>query len=246
MLKLAKGLKSCDLNHKSKDRDGKQAIDLELDIHTNENDPSSLRPLIQAHNSNEETQLIYDGEMVWMEAKQGANDCILLSTTFNIVRGEKQKKLYFPRPVKTEVEVEHWIQDFRFSTDNAEPYACDFWASNVTAKGFTANASGSKNAERLAVTWIVYKKGKRKVMSGTFSTDDIEDRGEAEVQNSGRVEFPEGRFQGTPTVLVGLSQFDLAGGRDLRIGVRASGVSNTGFTWHLGESARQSMAFANS
>ncbi|KAK5129601.1 hypothetical protein LTR08_003032 [Meristemomyces frigidus] len=230
---LAKGLKSCDLSHLSKDRDGKLAIDLELAIATASNDVITMRPTIHARNSNEETRMIYDAEMVWMEAKQGAKDCMLLGTSFDIASGEKQKKVTFPHPMEKEVEIAHWVQDFRFNTEEGGPYECDFWASHVTAEGFTANASGSKNAERLDATWIVYKKGKHHVASGSFSTDEIEGRDENKAQNSGRVEFPKGAFTKSPTVLLALSQFDLAGGRDLRIGVRAENVSDTGFIWHL-------------
>ncbi|KAK5127175.1 hypothetical protein LTR85_008536 [Meristemomyces frigidus] len=230
---LAKGLKSCDLNHNSKDCDGKQAIDLELAIATDHKEVTIIQPSIQARKSDQTTQMIYDAEMAWMEAKQGAKDCLLMSTSFDLSKAEKQKEVTFPTSMETEVEIVHWIQDFRFSTEGEEPYVCDFWPSNVTSKGFTANADCSESAERLTVTWIVYKKGKAKVASGSFSTDDIEDRDDNDAQNSGRVEFAEGAFNKAPAVLVSLSQFDLAGGRDLRIGVRVGGISEKGFTWHL-------------
>ena len=171
--------------------------------------------------------------MVWMEAKQGAQDCMLLETSFDLTKGEKQKKLSFPQQVKTEVVIEHWICGFRFGTQDDSLRECDCWASNVTSKGFTANVNGSSNAERIDVTWIVYKKGKRKVASGTFSTADIEVRDEGEAENTGKVDFPHAAFTSTPTVLVGFSQFEMAGGRDLKLLVRTTGASSTGFTWHL-------------
>ena len=158
-------------------------------------------------------------------------------------KAQSQLSLEFTTPWDTEVEVVCWVQDFRFGTEGGESYSCDFWASNITASGFTANATASKNAERLTVNWIVYKKDKSKVASGSFGTEDIEDREEETPENSGRVDFAEGAFDTTPTVLAALSQFDLEGGKDLRVAVEIEDISTSGFTWHLSEF---SLSFARS
>ncbi|KAI6815711.1 hypothetical protein KC340_g15440 [Hortaea werneckii] len=232
---FARGLKGFDLSSDSKDCQGRRCIDIETAISTDENDTTTFRPVMQAGSSSEDTHLIYESEMVWMEAKQGAQDCMIFTTTFDLTQGEKQTKVYFPHELTTEVEVEHWINGFRFNTEGGEqePYECDCWETHLNPKGFMAHASGSKKLERLDVTWIVYKKGKKKVASGTFGTQDIEDREEGEAENTGRIEFAQGQFSSTPTVLVGISQFEIAGGRDLRLDVHAGGVSSTGFTWRL-------------
>ncbi|KAF2170199.1 hypothetical protein M409DRAFT_64534 [Zasmidium cellare ATCC 36951] len=230
---LAKGLKACNLNYQSRDRDGNRAIDLELNIATHPRNASTIRPIIQARNSSNSTQLLYDAEMSWMEAKQGAKDCIIMTTKWDLAAGEKKKRVDFPREFDRDAEVLCWIKDFRFLTYDGSPYSVDVWASDVTPKGFTANASGSRCAERLGVTWIVYYKGKNKVASGSFSTEDVEDREDEQPENAGRVEFAAATFSKPPTVLVGLSQFDHAGSRDLKLGVYVTAVDESGFDWQL-------------
>lgn len=225
----------CNLNHQSRDRDGTRAMDIELNILTHPKNTTTMRPIIQARNSSKSTQLIYDAQMTWMEVKQGAKDCVVCTTKWDLASGEKKKQVDFPRAFEKDIEVLCWIKDFRFSTYDESPYSVDIWASDVSSKGFTACASGSRNAERLAATWIVYYKSKPKVASGTFSTEDLEKREDEQAENAGRVEFPGGRFKKPPTVLVGLSQFDHAGGRDLRVGVYVTAVDASGFDWQLSE-----------
>ena len=169
-----------------------------------------------------------------MEAKIDAKDCMIFGVLHDLTQGETKKAIRFPHTWETEVEVVPWLQDFRIGTEDSNvAYTCDCWASDITNEGFTAQVSTSRNVERLVVTWIVYKKGKKKVASGTVSTEDIEDREEEAPLNSGRVEFAHGHFQKPPTVLMALSQFDLAGGRDLRVGAFVEDIDESGFTWHL-------------
>lgn len=176
-----------------------------------------------------------------MEAKHDAHDSLFLTTTFNLEKGEKEKKVEFPKEFSKDVELDvlGWAQGFRFATENGGDYACDFWASKVNNKGFTANADCSENAERLAVTWIVSKKDKKKAASGSFSTENAEGRKENAPEASGKVEFGEGVFEKAPTVLAALSQFDLAGGRDLKLGVDVTDISKDGFSWTISKSGTQ-------
>jgi hypothetical protein len=178
--------------------------------------------------------MIYDAEMQWLEAKQGAKDSAFVSTTFDLENGEKEKSVEFEQafPKGSDVQVIGWVQSFRFATEDAEQgYACDFWATKVTPKGFTAHAECGSNAERLTVTYIALKKGKEKVATGSFSTGDDGKEGENSQEIKGKVDFEEGAFDKAPTVLVALSQFELAGGKDLRIGVEVEEVTESGFSW---------------
>ena len=45
------------------------------------------------------------------------------------------------------------------------------------------------------------------------------------------MDFEDGVFDKAPTVLVALSQFELAGGKDMRFGVEVEDVSEDGFSW---------------
>lgn len=228
---VAKGLKSCDFSHKSKDHFEKQCIDVELEVFADT--PTVLSPLIQAWRSDEKTKMIYDAEMQWLEAKQGAKDSAFVSTTFDLANGEKEKTVEFEQafPKGSEVQVIGWIQSFRFGTEEGKDYACDFWATKVNAKGFTAHAECGENTERLTVTYIALKKGKDKVATGSFSTENDGEEGENAQEIKGQVSFENGAFDKAPTVLVALSQFELSGGKDLRIGVEVEDVSESGFSW---------------
>jgi hypothetical protein len=177
--------------------------------------------------------MIYDAEMQWLEAKQGAKDSAFVTTTFDLVNGEKEKAVQFEQafPKGSDVQVVGWIQSFRISTEKGEDYACDFWATKVNSKGFTAHADCGGNTERLTVTFIALKKGKDKVAAGSFSTEKDAEEGENSKEMKGRVDFEDGVFDKAPTVLVALSQFELAGGKDMRIGVEVEDVSEDGFSW---------------
>jgi hypothetical protein len=186
--------------------------------------------------------MIYDAEMQWLEAKQGAKDSAFVSTTFDLENGEKEKSVEFEQafPKGSDVQVIGWVQSFRFATEDAEQgYACDFWATKVTPKGFTAHAECGSNAERLTVTYIALKKGKEKVATGSFSTGDDGKEGENSQEIKGKVDFEEGAFDKAPTVLVALSQFELAGGKDLRIGVEVEEVTESGFSWVIRKRIRR-------
>lgn len=231
MPQVAKGLKSCDFSHTGKDHFQKQCIDVELEVFADT--PTVLSPLIQAWRSDEKTKMVYDAEMQWLEAKQGAKDCAFVSTTFDLDNGEKEKQVEFEQafPKGSEIQVVGWVQSFRFGTEEGKDYACDFWATQVNAKGFTAHAECGENTERLTVTYIALKKGKDKVATGSFSTSEDGEEGENDQEIKGRVDFEDGAFDKAPTVLVALSQFELAGGKDLRIGVEVEDVSESGFSW---------------
>lgn len=177
--------------------------------------------------------MIYDAEMQWLEAKEGAKDSAFATTVFDLANGETEKPVEFskPFPKGSDVQVVGWVQSFRFGTEEGKDYAIDFWPTRVNNKGFTAHAECGDNTERLTVTWIALKKGKDKVAAGSFSTSNDGEEGDSPQEIKGRVDFEDGVFDKAPTVLVALSQFELAGGKDLRIGVEVEDVSEDGFTW---------------
>jgi hypothetical protein len=131
--------------------------------------------------------MIYDAEMQWLEAKQGAKDSAFVTTTFDLANGETEKAVQFEQvfPKGSDVQVVGWIQSFRISTEKDEDYACDFWATKVNSKGFTAHAECGGNTERLTVTFIALKKGKDKVAAGSFSTEKDGEEGENSQEMKG-------------------------------------------------------------
>ncbi|KAK5678753.1 hypothetical protein LTS10_009197 [Elasticomyces elasticus] len=127
------------------------------------------------------------------------------------------------------------FSDFNFRGGDAarEGFSVSAYASDVTTKGFTANVKGSSNLDKCEYVWIAVRKDKQGSVSGSFGTADVKSRKGLASQNSGRVDFPQGKFNKKPNVIAALSSFDLAGGKDLRVGVEVKDVSKTGFTWHL-------------
>jgi hypothetical protein len=95
------------------------------------------------------------------------------------------------------------------------------------------------------VTYIALKKGKDKVATGSFSTENDGEEGENAQEIKGQVSFKAGTFDKAPTVLVALSQFELAGGKDLRVGVEVEDVSESGFSWVIREWHCSKMCFTN-
>jgi hypothetical protein len=59
------------------------------------------------------------------------------------------------------------------------------------------------------------------------------------------VDFKEGTFDKAPTVLVALSQFELAGGKDLRVSVEVENVSESGFSWVIRKWHRATVCFTS-
>ena len=208
---------------------------LDLQIEMFADDTKYMSPLIQAWYSDEKTQMIYDASMTWMEAKEGATDCYFLATSFDLTKKEVAKQLKFPKAFEkgSTPEIAFWLKGFRFSSDSDKPYQFEISPSKVSNKGLTANVEASENCERIDITMIAYAQGKKKTARGTFGTDDAEGRKANSAEANGKVQFPEGRFTKAPTVLSALRSFDLAGGRDLRIGVDIKDVTKDGFAWTL-------------
>jgi hypothetical protein len=225
-------LKSFDLSGSAKDHFEKPCIDLHTEIFAD--NERIISPLVQAWLSDEKTQLIYDAELIWMEAKASAKDSLFMNTTLDLTKGEKEQIVKFPEPFAkdSEVEVHGWVHGFRFSTEEKKDYQLDFWPSKVRKDGFTAHVDTT--AERVDITWVMNKKGKKKVASGSFSTEDVEGKKDNAAEASGEVKFEgDATFDKAPTVLVALSQFDLAGGRDMRLGVEVKDVTKDGFKWTI-------------
>jgi hypothetical protein len=116
------------------------------------------------------------------------------------------------------------------------------YASDITSESATFHLEtwGNSVLNGAALCYIAFPKNKKKVDSGTFSTHDVEkevDQREIKVQAkkrvSNRVEFREGWFNKSPTVLCALNMFDMGGEGDLKIKVEVDQVDKEGFTWHL-------------
>ncbi|KAK4951054.1 hypothetical protein LTR10_011047 [Elasticomyces elasticus] len=233
------GLQSCDLDHNSKDVNGNPSLWFDQWFSTPEASDGgyTFRTVMRAWNSSQQTQLIHDATMVWMEKKKTAKRCMFWELLTEVgagnCRGYHQAIYDNTWTDGAETELYAWLSDFDFIDPAHTGFAVNTWASNISANGFTANVSGSTSLNKCTYSWIAVKKNKKGAACGSFGTADVADRTGPAPQNTGRVEFEKGKFNKKPTVIAALSSFDLAGGRDLRIGVEVEDVSKTGFTWHL-------------
>ncbi|KAK5709831.1 hypothetical protein LTR17_019445 [Elasticomyces elasticus] len=236
----AAGLQSFDFNHTSKIKDGQAVVHFDMWTslrHASDGNGWTFRPVLRAWNSSEQTQLIYDATIMWMEKKRDAKSCRFNDVPIQVKAGKGQEQVTFSMPWEegTEFEVYAWASDFNFRGGDAarEGFAVSAYASDITVKGFTANVKGSSNLDKCEYVWIAVRKDKQGSASGSFGIADVKNRKGFASQNSGRIDFPRGKFRKAPNVIAALSSFDLAGGRDLRVGVEVKDVSKTGFTWHL-------------
>ncbi|KAK3623577.1 hypothetical protein LTR56_021540 [Elasticomyces elasticus] len=233
------GLQSCDLDHTSRDVNGNPSLNFDQWFSTPEASDGgyTFRPGMRAWNSSQDTRLIYDAAMVWLERKSNASRCRFYEINIQVgtcqCQGQGQATFDTPWEEGTENALYGWISDFEFCDPARTGFAVSSWASNITAKGFTANVKGSTSLNKCTYSWVAVPKNKKGAACGSFGTADVADRKGPAPRNTGRVEFDKGKFDKKPTVIAALSSFDLAGGRDLRIGVEVEDVSKTGFTWHL-------------
>ncbi|KAK5719090.1 hypothetical protein LTR15_007613 [Elasticomyces elasticus] len=238
---LVNGLQSCDLDHTSKDANGNDSLWFDQWFSTPEASDGgyTFRTVLRAWNSSQQTHLINDATMVWLEKKPTATRCLSWELLTEVgacnCRGSRLA-IYGPTwKYGAETELYAWLSDFEFTDPARTGFAVNSWASDITATGFLANVSGSTSLTKCTYSWIAVPKNKKGAACGSFGTADVVDRKGLAPRNTGRVEFEKGKFNKKPTVIAALSSFDLAGGRDLRIGVEVEDVSKTGFTWHLRE-----------
>ncbi|KAK0618938.1 metalloprotease [Immersiella caudata] len=78
------------------------------------------------------------------------------------------------------------------------------------------------------VTWVAFPASKQGMLGGTFATDDIPG-----PENAGVVDFSKARFHMAPAVMMAISGLDFENGRNLRLRISHSGLSNGGMAWHL-------------
>jgi hypothetical protein len=159
---------------------------------------------------------------------------------------EYKKRIKFPsklRGGKEPPEVICWLNRLDLQNQPERNHRLHAFATDITPESATFHLAtwGNSILNGAAMCYIAFPKNKKKVDSGTFSTDDVDstrgDGGEvgggAKNTVSNRVRFREGWFSKPPTVLCALNMFDVGGNADLKIKVNVDRVDEEGFTWHL-------------
>lgn len=117
----------------------------------------------------------------------------------------------------------HWAEYFRLLV----------YAGDVTEKGFFCNLKNwpGDRVQKVQVSWIAIKKGKRNIEAGRFFDNPRLEMPQDDKTHE--VKFPSGKFQKPPTVLTGLSMFDLPSWDRVKVASIVSDVTKDGFTWRL-------------
>ena len=126
-----------------------------------------------------------------------------------------------------------WLNELDMAADKG--WRIRAYPSDVDAQGFTIHLDTWADTTLWSGTasWIAYPAGKAGVVSGSFSTQDVRPWNQPQLLNEGRVNFPAGAFQGTPTVLIALNSLDFSEEHGLRLKLSADSVSKDGMNWHI-------------
>jgi hypothetical protein len=119
--------------------------------------------------------------------------------------------------------------------DDVKGWRVRAYASDADARGFTLHLDTWADTTLWSATasWVAWPAGKAGVAGGSFSTSDVRPWDQPQLLNSKWVDFPAGRFQRPPTVLMALNELDLRQGHGLRVKLSADSVSAEGMNWHI-------------
>lgn len=126
-----------------------------------------------------------------------------------------------------------WLN--QLDTSNGANCRVKATATNVSNSGFTINLDSWADTVLYTATasWIAFPADKPGITGGSYSTNDVRPWNQPQLLNSGRVEFPAGKFQRTPKVLIALDSLDVDRNSNLRVKVAADSVSGDGMNWHI-------------
>lgn len=149
------------------------------------------------------------------------------------VKPKASAQIQFERVFSSPPQVVVWLNIL--DMEKGKNWRVNATATDITAKGFTVNLETWDDTilYNASASWIAYPSDKEGVASGTYSTYDSRSSGDNPPLNSGRVNFPPGRFARTPKVLVALNNLDFDARHNLRIKLGADSVSPDGFDWHI-------------
>ncbi|KAL8662641.1 MAG: hypothetical protein Q9168_008224 [Polycauliona sp. 1 TL-2023] len=125
-----------------------------------------------------------------------------------------------------------WLYTVDMSKD--KNWRIKTFVSDIDTKGFTAHIETWDDSVmyQAGITWIAYPASQNNVACGIFSTDDIRDAGKPQPENSATLKFAR-KFGGRPKLAMGLTGFDYGNGRNLRVRLSTSGVTEEALSWHL-------------
>ncbi|KAK4192246.1 hypothetical protein QBC35DRAFT_484691 [Podospora australis] len=153
---------------------------------------------------------------------------------WNQPQTQTAKQITFDRAYSAPPKVIVWLT--QLDMNNNANFRVRALISNITTTGFVLNLDTWSDSTLYvaAATWIAYPANKAGVASGRFTTDDVRPWDKPTLNTQKTISFPANTFTDkTPTVLVGLNMIDTDRYKNIRVSVGATGVSKSGFTWHL-------------
>lgn len=186
----------------------------------------------------ESTTKIYSAACTWFAQPSNSDIQIGQFSTlddhpWNKPQQRTAHQITFARPYAAPPKVVLWMN--RLNMVKNKNWRFKAVASNITATGFTVNLETWADSVlySAAVSWIAHPADKTGIASGTYHTNEVNSGNSADLKNGARVEFPAGKFQRPPTVLVALNAVDLGTGKNLRANLSTDGVTETGMNWHI-------------
>ncbi|KAM5342766.1 hypothetical protein ACJ41O_013732 [Fusarium nematophilum] len=152
---------------------------------------------------------------------------------WNQPRPKTSRQIQFARAYSAPPKVVVWLNQLDFARN--KNWRVTATATAVTSTGFTINLDTWADTELYTATasWIAYPADKAGVMSGTYNTQDVRPWNQPRLLNSGRANFPAGKLQRAPKVLIALNSLDIDYRRNLRLKLAADSVSAEGMNWHI-------------
>ena len=183
---------------------------------------------------------LYSGGCTWFTASASRNPdfqvgqfCTEDDHPSDKPQAQTQRRINFDRAYAAPPKVVVWLSQLDMAHD--KHWRVRATATDIDAKGFTIHLDtwDDTTLYSAAADWIAYPANKVGVVSGSYNTQDVRPLDQPQMTNAGRVDFPHGALQDTPTVLIALNSLDIAHDHNLRLRLSADSVSKEGMNWHI-------------
>lgn len=183
--------------------------------------------------------VLYSAGMTWLEiaprfqfVQFGTFDTSEIRP-WNEPRLQNSKRINFSTPFKDQPpKVVCFLKSL--DMDKGKNWRVKTYVSDVTTEGFTIHIDSWADSVlySASASWLAYPADQPGVTSGRFSTADVRPWDKPQQNNSSSVTFSR-PFSKVPQVLMALDELDYEHGKNLRLRLSTSMVSETGLQWHL-------------
>ncbi|KAH7323444.1 hypothetical protein BKA65DRAFT_510818 [Rhexocercosporidium sp. MPI-PUGE-AT-0058] len=176
-------------------------------------------------------------DMTWFDVDVQDGDIQAGEVSFGDRHGATenfQTKVTFPRKFNEKPMVVIWLKEICI------PFPACSWRikaipQEATESAFSLYVStwNKTRLRHIGVSWIAYSASKSKIQSGIIDTCDFRKWEKYVPKEKGRIVFDKGVFGRKPSVLLGISKFDLSTEQKVNFRAFSSDVSTEGFDWNI-------------